>query len=139
MQKVGKFINYNDSLKYMQFLEETDIQPQAFLLIAEYCIAKQGESVSPSYLFNKAKKYIKNGWTTYEQIERALAIGAKKVQLFRGKYTPEMVAKAKENGIRCNIFWSDDPKEAVELIKSGIDCILTNDFLAIKTDVDNSL
>lgn len=73
MQKVGKFINYNDSLKYMQFLEETEMQPQAFLLIAEYCITKQGTAVSPSYLFNKAKKYIKNGWTTYEQIERALA------------------------------------------------------------------
>ena len=73
MQKVGKFINYNDSLKYMQFLEETEMQPQAFLLIAEYCIAKQGATVSPSYLFNKAKKYIKNGWTTYAQIERALA------------------------------------------------------------------
>ena len=56
MQKVGKFIGYNESLKYMQFLEETEMQPQAFLLIAEYCIAKQGESVSPSYLFNKAKK-----------------------------------------------------------------------------------
>ncbi len=72
MQKVGKFISYNDSLKYMQFLEETEMQPQAFLLIAEYCIAKQGEAVSPSYLFNKAKKYIRNGWTTYEQVEREL-------------------------------------------------------------------
>ena len=72
MQKVGKFISYNDSLKYMQFLQENDIQPQAFLLIAEYCIAKQAEKVSASYIFNKAKKYIKNGWTTYAQVEREL-------------------------------------------------------------------
>ncbi|MBR2341357.1 MAG: DnaD domain protein [Clostridia bacterium] len=72
MQKVGKFISYNASLKYMQFLEENDIQPQAFLLIAEYCIAKQGEKVSASYIFNKAKKYIKLGWTTYLQVEREL-------------------------------------------------------------------
>ena len=72
MQKVGKFVSYNDSLKYMQFLEENDMQPQALLLIAEYCIAKQGETVSPAYIFNKAKKYIRNGWTTYEQVEREL-------------------------------------------------------------------
>ena len=57
----------------MNFLEENDIQPQAFLLIAEFCINKQGESVSPSYIFNKAKKFIRNGWTSYEQVERELS------------------------------------------------------------------
>lgn len=73
MQQVGKFINYSDSIKYMHFLDENDIQPQAFLLIAEYCINKQGENVSPSYIFNKAKKFIRNGWNTYEQVERELS------------------------------------------------------------------
>ena len=57
----------------MHFLEEHTIQPQAFLLIAEYCINKQGETVSPSYIFNKAKKLIKNGLTTYEQVEKELS------------------------------------------------------------------
>ncbi len=73
MQQVGKFVSYNDSIKYMHFLDENNIQPQAFLLIAEYCINKQGESVSPSYIFNKAKKFIRNGWITYEQVERELS------------------------------------------------------------------
>lgn len=73
MQQVGKFVTYNDSIKYMHFLEENNIQPQAFLLIAEYCINKQGESVSPSYIFNKARKFIRNGWITYEQVERELS------------------------------------------------------------------
>ncbi len=73
MQKIGKFISAGEYAKYMRFLEETSLQPQAFLLIAEYCINKQGESVSPSYLFNKAKKLIKHGATTYEQVERALS------------------------------------------------------------------
>ena len=73
MQKVGKFITANDYVKYMQFLEENDIQPQAFLLIAEYCINKQGENVSPAYIFNKAKKFIRNGWTSYEQVEKELS------------------------------------------------------------------
>lgn len=73
MQSVGKFVSYNESIKYMHFLDENNIQPQAFLLIAEYCINKQGESVSPSYIFNKAKKFIRNGWVTYEQVERELS------------------------------------------------------------------
>lgn len=73
MQKVGKFVSANDYVKYMHFLEENAIQPQALLLIAEYCITKQGESVSPSYIFNKAKKLIRNGLVTYEQIEKELS------------------------------------------------------------------
>lgn len=73
LQKVGKFVTAGDYVKYMHFLQENDIHPQAFLLIAEFCINKQGENVSPSYIFNKAKKFIKNGWTSYEQVERELS------------------------------------------------------------------
>ena len=72
LQKVGKPLPYGEAVKYMHFLEENDIQPMAFLLIAEYCISKQGENVSAYYIFNKAKKYIRNGWTTYDLVERAL-------------------------------------------------------------------
>lgn len=73
MQKVGKFVPAGDYVKYMHFLEETTLQPQAFLLIAEYCINKQGERVSPSYIFNKAKKLLASGISTYEQVERELS------------------------------------------------------------------
>ncbi len=73
MQKVGKFVSAGDYVKYMHFLEENTMQPQAFLLVAEYCINKQGEAVSPSYIFNKAKKLIRGGYTTYEQVEKELS------------------------------------------------------------------
>ncbi len=73
MQKVGKFVSPNDYVKYMRFLEEHTFQPQALLLVAEYCINKQGESVSPSHIFNKAKKLINNGLSTYEQVEKELS------------------------------------------------------------------
>ena len=73
MQKVKKFISAGDYVKYMRFLEENAIQPQAFLLIVEYCINKQGENVSPSYIFNKAKKLLRGGVSTYEQVEKALS------------------------------------------------------------------
>ena len=73
LQKVGKFIDASEYIKYMRFLEENPIQPQAFLLVAEYCINKQGQAVTASYIFNKAKKLIRNGCTTYEQVEQALS------------------------------------------------------------------
>ncbi|MBQ8309262.1 MAG: DnaD domain protein [Clostridia bacterium] len=73
MQRVGKFVSSGDYLKYMRFLEENAMQPQALLLIAEYCINKQGDGVSPSYIFNKAKKLIRGGALTYEQVERELS------------------------------------------------------------------
>lgn len=74
-----------------------------------------------------------------EMVERAIAIGAEKIQLVRWAYNQEMIDKAHANGIRCNMFWSDDPVEAVEMLKSGIDCILTNDYLAVKTQVEKLL
>ncbi len=73
MQKVGKFIAANDYIKYMRFLEEQPMQPQAFLLVAEYCINKQGEAVAPAYIFNKAKKLVKCGCLTFDQVEEALS------------------------------------------------------------------
>lgn len=73
LQKVGKMLTAADYTKYMRFLEENPMQPQAFLLVAEYCINKQGEAVSASYIFNKAKKLISRGYTTYEQVEQALS------------------------------------------------------------------
>ncbi len=73
MQKVGKFISGSDYVKYMRFLEDTLMQPQAFLMVADFCIQKQGEAISPSYIFNKAKKLIRGGFVTYEQVEKALS------------------------------------------------------------------
>ena len=65
-------------------------------------------------------------------VQRAIALGAKKVQLFKPYFNQESVDLAHKHGIYCNVFWSDDPDEAIRYRKMGIDCILTNDYLAIK-------
>lgn len=39
-----------------------------------------------------------------------------------------MIDKTHANGIKCNIFWSDDPEETKEFLEMGIDTILTNDY-----------
>ena len=55
-------------------------------------------------------------------------LGAKKVQLFKPYYNKEMIDKAHEHGILCNVFWSDDEDETKMFLDMGIDTILTNDY-----------
>ncbi len=68
------------------------------------------------------------GDAPYEMVERAVKYGCKKIQLFKGKFTPDMVERAHEKGIICNVFWSDDPEETEKFLDMGIDTILTNDY-----------
>ena len=67
--------------------------------------------------------------------KRALAVGAKKVQLFKPYFDQSSVDFAHEHGILCNVFYADDPEEAIRYIDMGIDCILTNDYLRISNAV----
>ena len=64
-------------------------------------------------------------------VERAKALGAKKIQLFKPYFDENTVRAAKEAGILCNVFWADDPAEARAYLEMGIDTILTNDYLPI--------
>ena len=64
----------------------------------------------------------------WEIVERAIKYGCKRVQLYRGKFNREMIERAHENGIICNVFYSDDPEETREFLDMGIDVILSNDY-----------
>ena len=70
-------------------------------------------------------------------VDRAIEMGIGKVQLFKPYFNKEMIEKAHENGIRCNVFWSDDPRETKEFLEMGIDTILTNDYNSISQVVEN--
>ncbi len=40
--------------------------------------------------------------------------------------TPAQIQRARAAGLICNLFWSDDPTEALAYVQQGIDVILTN-------------
>ena len=64
-----------------------------------------------------------------KMVEAAIANRFDKVQFVKDSpYSKELVDKCHENGIKCNMFWSDDPEEARGFFEMGIDCVLTNDF-----------
>lgn len=72
----------------------------------------------------------------YAIVDRAIELGAKKVQLFKPYFTQEMIDKAHAHGIRCNVFWADDADEAKKYLAMGIDTILTNDYGRISAAVE---
>ena len=67
----------------------------------------------------------------WQIVERAVKFGCTKLQFVKGYFNQEMVDRAHENGIICNVFWSDDPEETQRYLDMGIDVILTNDYNAI--------
>jgi len=72
----------------------------------------------------------------WEIVDRAIEFGCEKVQLFKPYFNQEMIDKAHAHGIKCNVFWSDDPKETQQFLEMGIDTILTNDYLLISQCVE---
>jgi len=83
------------------------------------------------------------GWANGEPspawaiVERAIKYECCKVQLFKPYFNQAMIDKAHANGIRCNVFYADDPEEAQKYLDMGIDCILTNDYLIVANAVKN--
>ena len=64
-------------------------------------------------------------------VDRAIELGAYKVQLFKPYFNEETVKKAHAHGILCNVFYADDPEEARAYFAMGIDTVLTNDYLTV--------
>lgn len=71
------------------------------------------------------------GYNNLDYVDDAIRLGCEKVQLFKPYFDKAMIDKAHAAGVRCNVFWSDDPEEARAFLAMGIDTILTNDYLAI--------
>lgn len=72
-------------------------------------------------------------------VNRGIALKAEKIQLYKPYFTAESVKRAHEHGILCNVFFTDDPKEANEYLDMGIDTLLTNDFQTVRNAVKERL
>ncbi len=73
LQKAGKEFRPFEMQKILEFLEKEPMEQQAFLLVAEYCLKKDGEKLSFSHVINKAQKLCRESKYTYEQVEADLA------------------------------------------------------------------
>ncbi|MBR2376099.1 MAG: hypothetical protein IKA88_07410 [Clostridia bacterium] len=117
MEEIVALIKKYDAEKHVYFMTTNDrmIQKvQAYAPEIQCCVGWDG-NVDPMSI-----------------VDRAIALKAYKVQLFKPYFNQETVDKAHAHGILCNVFWADDPEEARAYRKMGIDTILTNDYLSIK-------
>lgn len=64
-------------------------------------------------------------------VDRAIELGAYKVQFYEEFFNQEMIDKAHAHGILCNYFYSDDPEKTQRLLDMGIDTVLTNRYQVI--------
>ena len=113
MQKIVELIYKYDFAERLYFMAAGDVMETAL-------------EVAP-----EIQRCMGAGSTPFEIVENALRWQCSKVQLFKPHYNEAMIQKAHANGIRCNVFFSDDPAEARNMLAMGIDTILTNDYLAI--------
>ena len=116
-EKIAALLRQYGCEKHCYMMSSTDRSLEEFHAVAPeiaLCIGWNGEKDDNLALVN-----------------RALKVGAKKVQLFKPYFDQSSVDYAHENGIICNVFFSDEPGEARRFADMGIDCILTNDYLTI--------
>ncbi len=73
LQKAGVMFKPYEHQRILEFLESSGMEQQAFLLVSEYCVKKDGEKLTSSHVLNKAKKLCTEHKLTYEQVERELA------------------------------------------------------------------
>ena len=111
LRKIVALIDQYDCKKYVYFMSGND----NFL--------RQAREIAPDIA-----RCCGGGGRPWEIVERAIETGCEKVQLFKPYFNQEMIDKAHANGIRCNVFWSDDPDETRRFLDMGIDTILTNDY-----------
>jgi len=115
LEKIVALIRQYDCAKHVYFMLEPDAHIRQFKAYAPDIPTCVGHlSARP-----------------WEIVDRAIELGAEKVQLFKPYFNQEMIDKAHAHGVLCNVFWSDDVEEARQFIDMGIDTILTNDYLKI--------
>jgi len=142
LQKFAARVVMNIHVKIWDTRQERDMLEEIVALIRRYdCAAYCYFMTTSDEMIRRAMEYAPDirccvGWDgnktdMMSMVERAKALGAYKIQLFKPYFNEETVKAAHEAGILCNVFYADTPEEAVAYRKMGIDTILTNDYLSI--------
>lgn len=147
LKKFAARVIMNIHVKIWDMNMERDMLPEIVALIRKYdCEHHVYFMTTSDRMLKKAMEYAPdipvcvgfdgNREDKMSMVNRAISLGAKKIQLFKPYFDEETVKAAKAAGILTNVFWSDDPEEAKAFREMGIDTILTNDYLKIKNALE---
>lgn len=68
----GRNISLNEYYQYYEFMEVYHVEPEALILIIEYCIRAKGVKVGYNYILTIAKNWAYDGYTSYEKVDQKL-------------------------------------------------------------------
>lgn len=68
----ARFLTAEEMKKYVQFIESSNMDKNAFIIIVQYCTTLKGPKVSAEYILAVAKNLVCNGNLTTEQVQKAL-------------------------------------------------------------------
>lgn len=125
--------------KVAALIEKYDCKRYVYFMCGNVTILNQLREIAPDIVRCAGAAYDD---PCEDLVEKALKTGSKKIQLFKpyfehneADYVKKQIEKAHANGIRCNMFWSDDLDEAREFLEMGVDTILTNDYQRIENGI----
>ena len=118
--------------KIVDLITKYDCKKYVYFMISNNeCLARQCKEIAPYIPLCSG-----GGDDPWGIVDFSIREGCEKLQFLKPAVSCEMVEKAHAHGIRCNVFWSDDPKETREFLEMGIDTILTNDYNRIARAVE---
>ena len=117
--------------KIVALVRKYDCEKHVYFMIAHDGVVRQFMQYAPDIAVCVGNLKTR----PWEIVDRAIALGAKRVQLFKPYFNQEMVDKAHAHGILCNVFYADDPDEARRYLDMGIDTILTNDYQLVSREI----
>ena len=135
IKSVGNVAEYDhdDFARILELIYRYDMQEHVYISGVED-VLRTAVAMAP-----ELPRCALDGTLDFTLVDLAKKYKCEKLQLFRSKTTDyfnqKMIDEANEAGIRCNLFWSDDPAEAVDMVRRGVSTILTNDYLRVATAV----
>lgn len=70
---ISRLLSAKEIADYVQFIESSSMEKNAFIKIAHYCTELKGANVSSAYILKVAKYFVKEGTVTVEQVEKTLS------------------------------------------------------------------
>lgn len=133
LKTVDCMVEYDKKIleKIIALIDKYDCREYVYFMSGNDNVLKLARKIAPDICRCQG-----GGDEPWRIVESAIENDCKKVQLLKPYFNQEMIDKAHQNGIRCNVFWSDDADEAKSFLDMGIDTILTNDYNLISQIID---
>ena len=117
--------------KIVALIDKYDCRKYVYFMTNNVSLLQMAQELAPDIA--RCVGYAKSN---PDMVDLAVKYDCKKVQLFKPYFDQDMIDRAHKAGIKCNVFFSDDPEETVKFLDMGIDTILTNDYNRISQAVE---